>query len=81
MGDEKASLLQRHHGPSGMAGPRVGLRIVEAMLAIIRRTAPDRMLVTLFTGQNLAEFYGKLGFCGPESGLYGMSLRIDRQDR
>jgi GNAT superfamily N-acetyltransferase len=62
-------------------GRGVGLRIVEAMLAIIRRTAPDRMLVTLFTGQNLAEFYGKLGFCGPESGLYGMSLRIDRRDR
>ena len=39
------------------------------------------MLVTLFTGQNLAEFYEQFGFGGPEMGLYGMSLRIDRQDR
>src|SRR5262249_32528422 len=31
-------------------GRQVGSRIVEALLAIIRRTAPGGMLVTLFTG-------------------------------
>jgi hypothetical protein len=38
------------------------------------------MLVNLFTGQNLAEFYEQFGFRGPEA-LYGMSLRIDRRER
>jgi len=59
-------------------GRRIGSRIVQALLDIIRRTAPGGMLVTLFTGQNLAEFYEQFGFCGPETALYGMSLRIDR---
>jgi len=63
-----------------LQGRTVGSRIVEALLAIIRRTAPDGMLVTLFTGQNLAEFYEQFGFRGPETALYGMSLRV-RQDR
>jgi GNAT superfamily N-acetyltransferase/uncharacterized glyoxalase superfamily protein PhnB len=62
-------------------GRKVGSRIVEALLSIIRRTAPGGMLVTLFTGRNLAEFYESFGFCGPETGLYGMSLRIERQER
>ena len=34
------------------------------------------MLVTLFTGQHLAEFYERFGFSGPET-LYGMSLTIE----
>jgi GNAT superfamily N-acetyltransferase len=54
----------------------VGTRIVDALLAIIRRSRPDGMLVTLFTGQHLAEFYEQFGFSGPEK-LYGMSLKID----
>jgi len=62
-------------------GRGLGSRIVRALLAIIRRTSADGMLVTLFTGQNLAEFYEQFGFGGLETGLYGMSLRIDRQDR
>jgi hypothetical protein len=33
------------------------------------------MLVTLFTGQHLAEFYERFGFAGPER-LYGMSLTL-----
>src|SRR5262249_53436648 len=61
-------------------GRKVGSRIVDALLSIIRRTAPRGMLVTLFTGRNLAEFYESFGFCGPETGLYGMSQRIQRQD-
>jgi hypothetical protein len=36
------------------------------------------MLVTLFTGQRLAEFYEQFGFSGPER-LYGMSLNIKRR--
>jgi GNAT superfamily N-acetyltransferase len=55
----------------------IGTRIVEALLAIIRRSRPEGMLVTLFTGQHLAEFYEQFGFSGPEK-LYGMSLKIDR---
>jgi GNAT superfamily N-acetyltransferase len=62
-------------------GRKVGSRIVEALLAIIRRTAEGGMLVTLFTGQNLAEFYAQFGFGGPETGLYGMSLDLGRKDR
>ena len=55
-------------------GRGIGTRIVEALLAIIRRAGPDGMLVTLFTGQHRAEFYERFGFCGPEK-LYGMSLK------
>lgn len=62
-------------------GRGIGSRIVEALLAMIRRPDPDSMLVTLFTGQNLAEFYEQFGFRGPDTALYGMSLNIDRQDR
>ncbi len=58
-------------------GRGIGTRIVEALLTIIRRPGPDGMLVTLFTGQHLAEFYEQFGFCGPEK-LYGMSLNIER---
>jgi GNAT superfamily N-acetyltransferase len=55
-------------------GRGIGTRIVEALLAMIRRARPDGMLVTLFTGQHRAEFYERFGFCGPEK-LYGMSLK------
>ena len=58
-------------------GQGIGTRIVEALLTIIRRSRPDGMLVTLFTGQHLAEFYERFGFSGPEK-LYGMSLKIER---
>jgi GNAT superfamily N-acetyltransferase len=54
----------------------IGSRIVEALLAIIRRGDPNRMLVTLFTGQHLADFYERFGFSGPDR-LYGMSLMIE----
>jgi GNAT superfamily N-acetyltransferase len=57
-------------------GRGVGTRIVGALLAILRRGDPDGMLVTLFTGRHLAEFYERAGFAGPER-LYGMSLTIE----
>jgi GNAT superfamily N-acetyltransferase len=58
----------------------VGSRIVEALLAMIRRTEPEAMLVALFTGQDRGEFYERFGFRGPESGLYGMTMFLDRGD-
>jgi GNAT superfamily N-acetyltransferase len=61
-------------------GRGIGTRIVDALLAIVRRPGSDGMLVSLFTGQNLAEFYEQFGFCGPER-LYGMSLNIERLPR
>lgn len=57
-------------------GRGVGTRLVEALLAILRRSVTDAMLVTLFTGQHLAEFYERFGFCGPEK-LYGMTLIME----
>jgi GNAT superfamily N-acetyltransferase len=56
-------------------GRGIGTRIVEALLAVLRRPDFEGMLVTLFTGQHLAEFYERFGFSGPET-LYGMSLKI-----
>jgi GNAT superfamily N-acetyltransferase len=61
-------------------GRGIGTRIVETLLAMIRGHGPDRMLVTLFTGQHLAEFYEKFGFAGPEK-LYGMSRNIDQNPK
>ena len=58
-------------------GRGIGTRIVAALLAILRRAEPDGMLVTLFTGQHLADFYERAGFLGPEK-LYGMSLNLER---
>jgi GNAT superfamily N-acetyltransferase len=58
-------------------GRGIGTRIVEALMTVIRRTGTDRLLVALFTGQHLAEFYEQFGFCGPEK-LYGMSLNLER---
>ena len=60
-------------------GRGIGTRIVDGLLAIIRRS-PDGMLVTLFTAQHLAEFYEQFGFAGPEK-LYGMSLEIESTTR
>jgi GNAT superfamily N-acetyltransferase len=56
-------------------GRGIGTRIVDTLLAILRRSDPHGMLVTLFTGQHLAEFYERFGFSGPEK-LFGMSLMI-----
>ena len=58
-------------------GRGIGTRIVDALLAVLRRSEHDGMLVTLFTGQHLADFYEPFGFSGPEK-LYGMSLAIER---
>jgi ribosomal protein S18 acetylase RimI-like enzyme len=59
-------------------GRGIGTRIVAALLAVLSRTDPDGMLVTLFTGQHVVEFYERFGFSGSER-LYGMSLMIERR--
>ena len=56
----------------------IGTRIVGALLAILRRSEPRDLLVTLFTGQHRAEFYERFGFAGPER-LYGMSQALGRR--
>ena len=57
----------------------LGTRIVEALLGALRRSEHDGLLVTLFTGQHLADFYERFGFSGPET-LYGMSRSIERPE-
>jgi GNAT superfamily N-acetyltransferase len=57
----------------------LGTRIVDALLARLRRLDHEGLLVTLFTGQSLAEFYERFGFAGPEK-LYGMSRSFARRD-
>jgi GNAT superfamily N-acetyltransferase len=57
-------------------GYGIGTRIVEAFLVILRRPDPSGMLVTLFTGQHLADFYERFGLSGPEK-PYGVRLMIE----
>ena len=57
-------------------GRGIGTRIVEALLAVLRRPEPDGMLVTLFTGQHLADFYERFGFSRPRE-----ALRDEPEDR
>ena len=63
--------------PRGPGRRRRHATIVAALLAALGRSEHDGMLVTLFTGQHLAEFYERFGFSGPET-LYGMSRSIER---
>src|SRR5262249_2496159 len=56
-------------------GRGIGSRIVQALLSTLRGWETHSILVTLFTGQHLADFYERFGFAGPEK-LYGMSLTI-----
>jgi GNAT superfamily N-acetyltransferase len=53
----------------------IGSALVEAVMAHVQRAAPHLALVGLFTGRNLAGFYGRWGFEGPETSLYGMSIK------
>jgi GNAT superfamily N-acetyltransferase len=56
-------------------GQGIGKAIVGALMDYLRREAPDRSLIGLFTRKDLAEFYEQYGFLGPEEGLFGMSYR------
>jgi GNAT superfamily N-acetyltransferase/uncharacterized glyoxalase superfamily protein PhnB len=57
-------------------GRGIGTAVVEALMGQIRRTAPSRALVALFTGRSLAGFYERFGFLGPDDSLHGMCLRV-----
>jgi GNAT superfamily N-acetyltransferase len=54
----------------------VGAAVVEALMKYVRRTASKGALVGLFTGRQLADFYERFGFLGPDDGIHGMCLYI-----
>ena len=58
-----------------LAWIRTGLALMEAVMAYFRRATPRRSSLGLFTGRNLAGFYERHGFEGPETGLYGMYFK------
>jgi GNAT superfamily N-acetyltransferase len=53
----------------------VGTALMEAVMGYFRRSTPRRSAIGLFTGRNLAGFYERHGFEGPETGLYGMYFK------
>jgi GNAT superfamily N-acetyltransferase len=53
----------------------IGTALMEAVMAYFRRATPRRSSLGLFTGRNLAGFYERHGFEGPDTGLYGMYLK------
>jgi hypothetical protein len=48
---------------------------MEAVMDYFRRRTPRQSAIGLFTGRNLAGFYERHGFEGPDTGLYGMYLK------
>ena len=44
-------------------------------MGYFRRMTPRQSAIGLFTGRNLAGFYERHGFEGPETGLYGMYFK------
>jgi GNAT superfamily N-acetyltransferase len=57
-------------------GRGVGTALMESLVAYLRRAAPARALVGLFTARGLAPFYERFGFRGPDHALHGMTLRV-----
>jgi GNAT superfamily N-acetyltransferase len=53
----------------------IGTALMEAVMGYFRRAAPRQSSIALFTGRNLAGFYERHGFEGPETSLYGMFLK------
>ncbi len=53
----------------------VGTAIMDALFARLDKHAPNKALITLFTGKNLKGYYERYGFRGPETYLYGMAMR------
>jgi GNAT superfamily N-acetyltransferase len=53
----------------------IGTALMAAVLAYFQREAPPQASLALFTGRNLAGFYERHGFEGPERSLYGMYLK------
>jgi GNAT superfamily N-acetyltransferase/uncharacterized glyoxalase superfamily protein PhnB len=56
-------------------GRGIGKALMGELMAWLEERAPERSMVGLFTGENLARFYERWGFRGPES-LYGMTRRV-----
>jgi GNAT superfamily N-acetyltransferase len=53
----------------------IGTALMEAVMDYFRRRTPRQSSIGLFTGRNLAGFYERHGFEGPNAGLYGMYLK------
>ncbi len=53
----------------------IGTALVEAVMRYFHERTPPQATIGLFTGRNLAGFYERHGFEGPETGLYGMYFR------
>jgi GNAT superfamily N-acetyltransferase len=53
----------------------VGTALMGAVIGYFRRATPPHASLGLFTGRNLAGFYGRHGFEGPDTSLYGMYLK------
>jgi GNAT superfamily N-acetyltransferase len=53
----------------------IGTALMEAVMGYFRRGAPRKSSIALFTGRNLAGFYERHGFEGPDTSLYGMFLK------
>jgi ribosomal protein S18 acetylase RimI-like enzyme len=56
-------------------GRGVGTAITDALVEYINRHAPREAYVHLFTSREMAGFYRRYGFQGPEQPFYGMSLK------
>jgi GNAT superfamily N-acetyltransferase/uncharacterized glyoxalase superfamily protein PhnB len=54
-------------------GRGIGTALMNDLADWLERNAPEKALVTLFTGAGRASFYERFGFKGPDTGLYGMS--------
>jgi GNAT superfamily N-acetyltransferase len=53
----------------------IGTALMEAVMGHFRRATPRQSSMGLFTGRNLAGFYERHGFEGPDTSLYGMYLK------
>jgi GNAT superfamily N-acetyltransferase/predicted enzyme related to lactoylglutathione lyase len=53
----------------------IGTALMEAVMGYFRRETLRKSSIGLFTGRNLAGFYERHGFEGPDTSLYGMSLK------
>ena len=55
----------------------IGAALMQTLMDTLRAHAPTGALVGLFTGDSLHDFYARVGFRGPNNGLYGMTQRIE----
>jgi GNAT superfamily N-acetyltransferase len=53
----------------------IGTALMEALMGHFLRATPPKSSIGLFTGRNLAGFYERHGFEGPDTSLYGMYFK------